>query len=79
MSKLMHPKKRNHWTFRNSTGLRFRTIIADTPEEAKKKFKKLVISEGKKWHYYDYSLGYNYLQQDFLKMEQQKKKERENV
>ena len=46
--KLMHPKKRNHWTFTNSTGLITRTIIADTPEEAKKKIKELVISEGQK-------------------------------
>ena len=73
MNQLIHPPKRNHWTFINSTGLRTRTIIADTPEEAKKKFKELVISEGKKWHYYDYSISYNYLQQDFLE------KERENA
>ena len=69
MNQLIHPPKRNHWTFRNSTGLRTRTIIADTPEEAKKKFKELVISEGKKWHYYDYSIFYNHLQQDFLQKE----------
>ena len=67
--KLMHPPKRNHCIFINSTGLRTRTIIADTPEEAKKIFKELVISEGKKWHYYDYQLNYNCLQQDFLQKE----------
>ena len=67
MNQLMHPPKKNHWTFRNSTGLRTRTIIADTPEEAKKIFKEIVIKEGKKWHYYDYQLHYNCLQQNFLK------------
>ena len=71
--KLMHPKKRNHWTFINSTGLRHSVIVADTPEEAKKRFKEICIKEGQKWKYYNYTLNYNYLQLDFLK------KERENA
>jgi len=73
MSGLINTRKRNHWLFRNSTGLRERVIVADTPEEAKKRFKEICIKENAKWKYYNYTLFYNYLQQDFLN------KERANV
>tara|TARA_Y100000356_G_scaffold11569_1_gene8255 strand:- start:36 stop:257 length:222 start_codon:yes stop_codon:yes gene_type:complete len=69
MNKLMNPPKINHWRFTNSTGLRQTIIVADTPEEAKKIFKEKCIKDGQKWKYYDYSLGYNCLQQDFLQKE----------
>ena len=69
MNQLIHPPKKNHWLFKNSTGLRERVIVADTPEEAKKRFKEICIKENTKWKYYDYTLFYNYLQKDFLKKE----------